>query len=178
MKTIQGVIAILILLLLVIHAQADGLFSLSPTVVATNPGSLLEFTGTITNTTGQALLLDGGTGNITGPSNTALNFDDSNFLNNLPLSLNTNQSYQGQISVQVSPTAAVGQYLFNYTVTGSGASDGTSYMGSDTALISVGSAVPEASTLLSAALMLGVSGLLLWRRKGNRCENEDRCRIA
>jgi len=172
MNTTKRLLAFLALSILPLATKAQtqqpGLFSLSPTVITTPPGSLLDLTGTITNNTGQTIYPEGGGWNLSGPGNTSWSVNDSAFLNGLPTSMAPNAMYANTIALTVPSNETSGVYLFTYTVSVDAPAGIPAYTGSASAQITV-MGVPEASSLLSAGLALGMGGLMLrrWGRQNS-----------
>jgi len=155
------------------QARAALTLSLTPNVLTAAPGSLLSFSALLQNTGAESVSLTGAGSNITGPSMTALTFDDTDFLNNLPLALAANATYTRNLFVTVASNAPLGVYTGTYTVDGEGATSATPFSGSASARITIAQApaqvIPEpgsASLLLIGLATFGGTGRLVQRRGG------------
>jgi hypothetical protein len=166
-------IAVLLLLLIGGNARAQGnlLFTLDSVIQNGTPGSEVYFTGTLTNTGTNPLYLNGIQFDFDSLAAPYLTGDANVFFNNTPVSLaatgTTGDSYAGQIfGINVDPTTPSGTYTGSVTLTGGADGNATDILGTQNFEVVVSSAgVPEASSLFSASLMLGMGGWLLYRRK-------------
>ena len=115
--------AVLRYLLLVLWLHSTAFFA-APLVLLTLdsdflfglPGSAVAVTGTILNTSGVEVFLNGAGGDL---SSTELTLDLTNFFTFVPFSLLDGQSYTGDIfSVAISNVALSGDYLGSFSIQG------------------------------------------------------------
>lgn len=157
------------------HAQAPDPLLLTFTAPdqTTGPGSILHFTGLLTNASGSAVFLNGDSLTFSAPV-AGLTLDDSSFNNNAPTLLTAGPPgnfYTGSFfDVMVSPSVAPGTYQGTFDV--SGGADGTASgeVASAPFTVTVAapnvSAAPEPSPLAGLGLTaLGVAGLALKARR-------------
>jgi hypothetical protein len=138
--------------------------SLDSATLSGAAGSVLQFSGTLTNTTDAVLWLNGDDFNLTTLDPSA--FDDSPFYTNTPtgfLAANGNTGDIGLFNITIFGSFAPGKYNGSFTVIGGAGADSQDILGTAnfTAQVLPPSGVPESSTLplLGAgfALLLAVS---------------------
>jgi hypothetical protein len=146
--------------------QANGqlTFSLSPVDPTGSPFDTVTLSGTLTNSTADLVSLFGGSGVVVGPgAPDDVVWDDTDFLNNLPLSLAPDETYQHDILLKIAGGAVAGVYSATYSVEGEGGSPTEPLEASDTVRLTVApaSSVPEANSL--ALLTGGLGGMVALR---------------
>jgi hypothetical protein len=150
----------------VFTARADVLdLSLDSSTLSGAAGSVLEFSGTITNTTGAVVWLNGDDFNLSTLDPTA--FDDSPFFNNTPtgfLAANGNTGDIGLFNITIFASFAPGNYDGTFTVIGGAGADSQDILGSVDFTVHVlqPSGVPEPATF--PLLGTGIGVLLACRR--------------
>ncbi len=151
------------------HAQLN--FSVTPLSQAGTPGSILQFTDTLSNSsTTDTVFLNGDSKNLNAPG---LTLDDSPFNNSAPLSLGPlgsgNDTYTGDFfDVSIDPSAQPGTYSGTFTIQGGADINAHDTVATKDFFVTVlPAAVPEASsvTSLGVLLMLGLCGIVVVRRK-------------
>ena len=148
-------------------AQAQLVLDISPASQTGIIGSTLSFSATLTNV-GMTDTIDlvGSSGNFSGPGS-LVTWDDTDFLNGLPLALAPGTSYTENLFAVIDSTAAPATYTGIYTVDGSDPLS-NSVSGSDNVSVVVQSspsAVPEPGNIAFATSILGTLGCLLRRRR-------------
>lgn len=146
------------------HAQLN--LQLTPASQAGNPGDTLTFSGTLSNSTANAVSLDGLTFSFTGPTSKP---DGTAFFNYAPLSLdpmgtidnsgNPTDSYSGSIfDVTLNSDALPGTYTGTVFITTNGYT-GSQPTQADFAVTVLPAAVPEAATAVSFGFLLLLGGI-------------------
>lgn len=138
-------------------------FTLMPSDQTGAPGSTLHFTGTLSNTTGTAIFLNGDSNTLNAPG---LTLDDSPFLS-APTSLapvgQPGSTYTGGFfDILIAPSAMSGVFSGSFTILGGADGSANDAQASQTFSVTVGtpSPVPEASTTVSLGLLLlGLGGV-------------------
>ena len=164
----------LILILLVavgcMTARADALLiSLDSPILSGPPGSVVQFFGTLTNTTGADLYLNADNFDLAGFDPSAI--DDSPFFTNAPFFLGSGGTSGdiGLFNVTIPNGFGGGNYAGSFEILGGATSDDQSTIGTVDFVVQVpSSAVPEPSSLSMFALVLGLffvyRGRALFRR--------------
>ena len=140
--------------------QASTLFvTLTPSTLTGAPGDLLQFSGTITNTTNATVFLNADGFNLTGLDSSAI--DDTPFFVNAPLFLDPNASTAniGLINISIPLGFTLGNYGGTFQIFGGATADDQTLIGSVdfTAQVQAASGVPEPSSFS----LLALSGTLL-----------------
>ena len=146
-------------------AQADVInISLDASTLSGASGSVLQFSGTLTNTTAAVVFLNSVNLNSALPDPNAI--DSAPFFINAPLFLDANGTTGdiGLFNVNILPSFAPGNYDGIFTVVGGAGADSQDILGSADFTVRVlpASAVPEPGTL--PLLGAGVGVLLAWKR--------------
>ena len=151
-----------------ITARADALLiSLDSPILSGPPGSVVQFFGTLTNTTGADLYLNADNFGLAGFDPSAI--DDSPFFTNAPLFLGPagTSGDIGLFNVTIPNGFGGGSYSGSFEILGGATSDGQNTIGTVDFVVQV-SAVPEPSSLSMFALALGLffvfRGRALFRR--------------
>ena len=133
---------------------ADLTISLTPDSTVVAPSGMLTLAALLSDTGTTMVSLDAASGNLFGVNLSGLSLDDTDFLNNLPLTLSPGGSYSQNLFVQVDPSATLGTYQAQYEVIGhtDPANPATSQVSAmNTANFTVGRSappvVPEGSSL-------------------------------
>lgn len=144
------------------HAQVS--FLIQPANQVSNPGDLLTYTATLTNTGSSEVFLNSDTFNLTG---VGLELDDSPFFTNFPLSLQGGGVASGDLfTVLIGPSVAPGSYSGTFTIQG-GPTDGDfNDIATQSFQVTVaGTVAPEAASLALLAISgLPLAGMILRRR--------------
>jgi hypothetical protein len=147
--------------------QAQLVLDITPATQNGNIGSILSFSATLTNVSlTDTIDLVGSSGNFSGLGNLVA-WDDTDFLNGLPLSLAPDTFYTENLFAVIDPTAAPAAYTGIYTVEGSDPLSNP-VLASDNVSVTVqssSSAVPEPGSMAFAASIVGTLGWLLHRRR-------------
>jgi len=141
-------------------AQADVIdVSLDAATLSGAAGSVLQFFGTLTNTTGGVVFLNAANINSTLPDPSAI--DSTPFFTNAPLSLDANGTTGdiGLFNITILDSFAPGNYDGTFTVVGGAGPDSQDILGSADFTAQV---VPEPGTL--PLLGAGIGVLLAWKR--------------
>jgi hypothetical protein len=171
MKNIIPILAIAITA--AFAAQAGVLdISLDQSTLTGSSGSVLEFTGTLTNTTDSVLWLNGDDYNVLISDPTSYAFDDSPFYDNTPsgyLDANGTTGDIGLFNFTIFSSLAPGNYDGSFTVTGGAGTDSQDILGSVDFTVQVTAAgqqntAPEPGALPLVAIGIGV--LLARKRFG------------
>lgn len=139
-------------------------FAFAPATQNVSVGSPATFSASITNTTGSDLYING---DALDPLATNLTTDDTPFFNTFlagtPVQLGAGQTYSfTDLFTVTDDGAAFGSYTGRFTVYGGTTLDAQDFSGSQTFTVQ---AVPEASTLVSLGLMLGLGAVAMTVRK-------------
>jgi PEP-CTERM motif len=154
--------AIAVALMMPSIAQAQLTLSITPTPIIVAPGQTITFSALLTNTGGVSLDLTNSFGTFVGPGLNGITWDDTTFLNNLPLALASGGTYQENLIATVIGSADPGLYVGEYTVEGTDAMNVT-YSGVGQVNATVSAAIPEPSTLLLCGM--GIAGGSFYRRR-------------
>jgi len=128
------------------------------------PGTSVTFAGTIQNSSGSEVFLNGAGGSL---PYSELTLDVTPFFNFTPLSIPDGESYDGPLfAIAISAVALPGDYLGTFAIQGGQGSSTYDIVGTSDFQVTVsGTAnVPEpASTLYVAVVILVLSGRQFWR---------------
>jgi hypothetical protein len=144
------------------HAQVS--FLIQPANQTGNPGDLLTYTATLTNTGSSEVFLNSDTFNLGGA---ALLLDDGSFFDNFPLSLQGGEIASGNLfTVLIGPSVAPGIYNGTFTIQGGPTDASSNDIATQSFQITVRrAAAPEpASFALLAISGLPLAGMILRRR--------------
>lgn len=157
-------LAVLVSILFATPAQAQLSLTLSPTAPITDLGSIVSFAGTLTNTSGSTVYINGDDMGIPG-----LTWDETPFALNAPLSLDNGMSYTGTLfTVTVDPTVAPETYSGSFTVLGGADQSTFNEVATQPFQVTVlppSTAVPEPSPILLLVLCLPGLSLIAPRYK-------------
>jgi hypothetical protein len=149
-------------LLLISPARAQLSLALDPPLLLSTPGSVLTFSGTLTNTGTGELFLSGDSFTLAGAG---LSLDDTPFLEGAPLSLPGGQSFAGALfTVSIAQGTPNGSYGGSFTVLGGPAEGDQGELATARFTAQV---VPEPGTLALAAvgLLLPLTSAFTQRRR-------------
>jgi hypothetical protein len=135
-------------------AKGTALFiSLDTPTLAGAPGDLLQFFGTISNTTGATVFLNGDNFNLTGFPPSAL--DDSPFFANAPLSLGAGASTAdiGLFNVTIPNPFVGGDYGGTFQILGGADGNAQDVVATAFFTVQVDTPEPSPAVLLSGALL-------------------------
>ncbi len=151
------------LLLLASPLTAGALLTLDPSPIAASPGNAVTISGSITNTGGEELFLNGISFTL---GSAELAFDPTHFFNLVPASLGMGLSYAGPLfDVVVSSTIAAGDYGGSVGFLGGPEQVSASEVAFADFTVRVTSEVPEPNPLgLSIAIL---AAILLFQAKAN-----------
>jgi hypothetical protein len=141
--------------------SAQVYLNLTPVENDVRPGDRLQITGRLVNNTAETYFLTGGSGTITGGSNTDLNWDDLDFQNSLPVSLSPGAFYENFLYLDAAPDAPESDFTALYTV--------TAEFGDPAVPVDISSSVrvhitpAPSSSLILACGLVGIWGM---RRRG------------
>jgi len=146
-------------------ARADAIdISLDSPMLSGTSGDVLQFSGTLTNTTGSVVYLNADSFDSTLPD--ASTIDDSPFFNNAPLFLGASGTSGdiGLFNIAILGSFAPGTYTGTFTLLGGAGPDSQDILGSAdfTVVVNQTTGVPEPATL--PLLGAGMSALLAWKR--------------
>jgi hypothetical protein len=154
-------------------AQAQISLAFEPVSIFGAPGDSLDFLLTMSNNSSLAIENITPAFTFAGP----INWDDSEFVNNLPLTLNANTSYARNVFASIqgdaTPGLFTGTYVVDATVVGSGDFVSASANISIT-VIGAESSAPEPTTMSLLGLGMGGFTLLRLRRSRNNSSNRER----
>jgi hypothetical protein len=152
-----GILALLIAVASVGAARADARLTFSPSTMSLAPGGTVVFDGTLTNTGGDLLYLNGDQFNLPYPD---LSVDDSPFIFNGPLSLPPGDSWTGAfIDVTADNSISDGSYSGSYTILGG--TDPNAFDSLATADFGVNVGEATATPEPNAFLLLATGAMLL-----------------
>jgi hypothetical protein len=168
MKNIIPILALAVTAAFTAHAGVIAITLDSPTLSGAS-GSVLHFSGTLTNTTGALVYLNADNINSLLPDPSAI--DDSPFWNNAPVSLGASGTSGdiGLLNVTILASFGVGSYTGTFMLLGGAGVDSQDILGSADFTVNVtaptpGGAAPEPETLPLLGAAIGV--LLAWKRFG------------
>ena len=157
-----------IILILVLHllafsaAQAGAIdITLDSPILSGPPGSVLQFFGTLTNTTGDIAYLNADNFSTVLPDPGVI--DDSPFFTNAPLFLLANEATSdiGLFNITISYSFAPGNYDGAFTLLGGAAADSQDILGSADFTVGVTEAPPETGEVPEpSTFWLSLCGLL------------------
>jgi hypothetical protein len=141
--------------------HAGVIFDLTPAVLSTSAGGMVEFTGTLTNTSASNVFLNGTVGIL---PNTQLTLDDSPFFINSPLFLMPSESYVGPFfDVTADATALPGIYSGSFTIQGGVDADTFDNLATQIFTVNIVSSVPEPNSL--PVLMVALAAAIIIKRQ-------------
>lgn len=164
MKSLRTLLAASLLLLLPAFAHAQLTLTLDTPNQSGYPGNTLTFTGTLTNTGTSLLFINGTNFNLNG---VGLNFDDTEFILNGPLSLAAGEVFNGTFfQVQIDPVALPQVAPGSFFILGGATDTAQSTIATTNFSVAVGAAPEPASAtlILGIALATGAAGRLRRRR--------------
>jgi hypothetical protein len=166
MKNVVPILAIALTAAFTAHAGVITI-TLDSSTLSGASGSVLHFSGTLTNTTGALVYLNADNINSSLPDPTAI--DDSPFWNNAPVSLGANGTSGdiGLFDVTILASFGVGSYLGTFMLLGGAGVDSQDILGAADFTVNVtaptpGGAAPEPETL--PLLGAATGALLAWKR--------------
>jgi len=143
------------------HAQSLA-YTLSPVTLTTQPGSTVNFQGTLTNTGSSTLFLNGI--DFTYDASVTGVLTDTGFDANVPFSLAAGGSYTGNIfGITVSSSVTSGLFNGTATIQGGADSSATTPLGSQAFHVAV--VVPETGTFAMTLVGLIGAGVIVRRRR-------------
>jgi hypothetical protein len=144
-------------------AWGDLILTITPDSLSATPGGTIEFTGTLMNTGGSELFLNGDLSEL---GYSGLTVDDSPFFSDAPLSLDPDGSYTGPLfDVVVSSGTPAGTYAGSFTVQGGTDANAVSNLATQNFQVNVG-AVPEPRSV--GFILIGMSTIVFLSRKRHK----------
>jgi hypothetical protein len=149
-------------------AKAQVLLTLTPDTEVTMSGGIVDFPGTLLNTSSDVVFLNGDAINLAGPG---FLIDDSPFLDNAPLFLTDNGSpdstYSGLLFTVDTTTEPPGSYFGSFAITGGATGSSLDTVGSqifEIDILPASSGVPEPK-VYALAFGFGLAGAGFLRRR-------------